>query len=101
MSMFEVTGQVMKSYHQPGSVDPETGELTKGKDKVQILGEIPVSDGSTKYDLITLSVPEGVDFKPLMKKVVRVPLGFFAPSKNNIIYFIPKGSNVVSVPSSA
>ena len=69
MSMFEVTGQVMKSYHQPGSVDPETGELAKGKDKVQILGEIPISDGSTKYDLITLSVPEGVDFKPLVKRV--------------------------------
>ncbi len=97
MSMFEVTGQVMKSYHQPGTVDPETGELTKGKDKVQILGEIPVSDGSTKYDLITLSVPEGVNFEPLVKKVVRVPLGFFAPSKGNIIYFIPKGSNVVPV----
>lgn len=94
MSMFQVSGQVMNCYYQPGPVDAETGEIKKGKNKVQILGEIPVSDGGSKLDLITLSVPSGLDFKEHKNKRVQVPLGFFSPSKGSIVYFIPKGSEI-------
>lgn len=96
MSMFQVTGQVMNVFYQPGRADPETGEYGKGKEKVQIMGDIPVSDGGSKFDLITLSIPEGLNFEPYIKKSVSVPLGFFAPAKGSIVYFIPKGSEIVS-----
>ena len=98
MSMFHITGQVLNTYFQPGSTDPETGEKTQGKNKVQILGKIPVSNGESKMDIVTLSIPDGIDFEPHMQKHVNVPLGMFSPSKGNIIYFIPKGSEVVPVP---
>ena len=98
MSMFYVTGQVLNTYFQPGATDPETGEKTPGKNKVQILGQIPVSNGESKMDILTLSIPDGIDFKQHMQKHVNVSLGMFAPSKGNIIYFIPKGSKVTSVP---
>ena len=97
MSMFQVSGQVMNCYYQPGPVDAETGEIKKGKNKVQILGNIPVSDGGSKMDLITLTVPDGVDFKTYLQKKVSVPLGFFSPAKGSIMYFIPKGSKVTAL----
>ena len=96
MSMFQVTGQVVGTFFQPGSVDTETDETGKGKDKVQIMGEIPVADGGVKFDLVTLSIPDGLDFKPYIQKTVSVPLGMFSPSKGNIIYFIPKGTRKVT-----
>lgn len=96
MSMFQVTGQVVGTFFQPGSVDTETGEAKEGKDKVQIMGEIPVADGGVKFDLVTLSIPKGLDFQPYIQKTVSVPLGMFSPSKGNIIYFIPKGTKDVT-----
>lgn len=95
MSMFTVSGEVRNVYHQPGTIDKATGEVKPGSDKVQILGTMPVSGGGEKEDIITLTIPEGLDFKPYLKQSVTVPLGFFSPSKGQIIYFIPKGSTVV------
>lgn len=94
MSMFTVTGEVRSVFYQPGPVDPETGKLKPGTNKVQVLGEIPVNGGGSKEDLITLSIPDGINFEPLKKRFVRFPLGFFSPAKGSILYFIPKGSNV-------
>jgi hypothetical protein len=42
LSMFTVTGQVMKTFIQPGGVDKETGETSPPTAKVQIMGEMPV-----------------------------------------------------------
>lgn len=94
MSMFTITGEVRNVFYQPGQVDKETGVLKQGSYKVQILGEMPVNGGGSKEDLITLTIPEGINFEPLKKRLVRFPLGFFSPAKGSIVYFIPKGSNV-------
>jgi hypothetical protein len=92
LSMFTVTGQVLKTYIQAGQVDKETGEVGKSSVKVQIMGEMPVQGGDSRLDLITLTVDNEQTYSVLKGKAVRVPLGFFAPQKGNIIYFIPKGS---------
>ena len=97
MSMFQITGQVINCFHQPGALDKETGELKKGKNKVQILGNVPVSDGGSKMDLVTLTVPEGIDFKTHIQKKINIPLGFFSPSKGSILYFIPKDSKITAL----
>jgi hypothetical protein len=94
MSMFTVTGEVRNVFYQPGQLDKETGTLKPGSNKVQVLGEMPVNGGGSKEDLITLTIPEGMDFEPLKKRLVRFPLGFFSPAKGAITYFIPKGSKV-------
>lgn len=94
MSMFTVTGEVQNIYFQPGAVDPETNKNRAGSWKVQIMGDMPVNGGGSKFDLITLTIPEGMDFEPHRKSVVKLPLGFFAPAKGNITYFIPKGSEI-------
>lgn len=92
LSMFTVTGQVLKTFVQPGVVDKETGEVGKTSIKVQIMGEMPVQGGDSKLDLITLTIENQKTYDDLKGKKVRLPLGFFAPQKGNIVYFVPKGS---------
>jgi hypothetical protein len=93
ISMFTVTGQVLKTYIQPGQVNKETGEQGKSSVKVQLMGEMPVQGGDSKLEMISLTVENQKTYDDLKGKRVRVPLGFFAPTKGNIVYFIPKGSN--------
>lgn len=92
LSMFTVTGKVLKTFIQQGQTDKETGEIGKSSVKVQLMGEMPVQGGESKLDLITLTVENQKTYDDLKGKQIRVPLGFFAPQKGNIVYFIPKGS---------
>lgn len=92
LSMFTVTGQVLKTFVQEGRTDKETGEVGKDAVKVQIMGEMPVQGGDSRLDLITLTVEDQKSYEALKGKRVRVPLGFFSPAKGNIVYYIPKGS---------
>lgn len=99
LSMFTVTGQVLKTFIQPGQVDKETGEAGKSSVKVQIMGELPVQGGESRLDLITLTVENQKTYAQLQGKRVRIPLGFFSPQKGNIVYFIPKGSEPEIIPN--
>jgi len=92
LSMFTVTGQVLKTYIQPGRLDKETGEIGESSIKVQIMGEMPVQGGESRLDLITLTVESQKTYDEIKGKRVRIALGFFAPQKGNIVYFIPKGA---------
>jgi len=92
MSMFQVTGQVVHVFDAPEVVSKETGEVTRdSRPKVQLIGDIPLSNGETRYDLVTLSIDDKTDWEPLRGKKISVPLGLFAPAKGSIVYFIPKG----------
>ena len=92
MSMFEVTGQVVHVFDAPEMVNKETGEVTReSRPKVQLIGDIPLQNGQARYDLVTLSADTKEEWDLLKGQRVAVPLGMFAPSKNNIVYFIPKG----------
>jgi hypothetical protein len=99
--MFQVTGQVLHVYQDPDRTDKETGEVTKGRPKVQILGELPLENGQTKHDMITLSVDRKADYEPLVGSRISVPLGMFSPAKGQIMYFIPKGGKPAVIASSA
>lgn len=92
LSMFTVTGQVIKTFVQGGSIDKATGETGEPTNKVQIMGEMPVQGGDSRVDLITLTVTDKGAYESLKGKRIRIPLGFFAPQKGTIVYFIPKGA---------
>lgn len=98
-SMFTVTGQVLKTFIQPASLDRTTGQIGHPSTKVQIMGEMPVQGGESRLDLITLTVEDKKTYDDLKGKKIRLPLGFFAPQKGNIVYFVPKGSipEIISV----
>lgn len=94
MSMFNITGKVLNCFEQHQKPNKETGEIVPPKSKVQIMGSVPVMGGESKYEMVDLSVPDGLSFKEYEGKKVSVPLGVFAPSKGSVIYFIPQGSKV-------
>lgn len=91
MSMFMLTGEVKNLYDAPGRIDKTSGEVDADKPKVQIMGEIPLRNGQIRYDIISLTCHSPEDFAGLKGKRVSVPLGMFAPSAGNIVYFIPQG----------
>ena len=54
-AMFTLCGQVANVYVQPGGTSKKTGEDFDPRDKVQILGHLPVSTGGHKLELVTLN----------------------------------------------
>jgi hypothetical protein len=95
MSMFNVTGKVLNVY-QRERTDKETGKV-EVTPKVQLLGEMPVPGGDTRYEMVDLTCESQADFKSFMGKTVSVALGIFSPAKGQIVYFIPKGARPVEV----
>lgn len=89
--MFTLCGQVANVYVQPGGVSKKSGEVFDPRDKVQILGHVPLQDGGTKLDLVTLNVEDATLFKSALGKSIRVPVGVYAIGKT-VGYFIPQGS---------
>ena len=90
-AMFTLCGQVANVYVQPGGVSKKTGEEFDPRDKVQILGHIPLQGGGSKLDLVTLNVEDARLFQAAQGKTVRVPVGVYAIGKA-VGYFIPQGA---------
>lgn len=90
-AMFTLCGQVANVYVQPGGVSKKTGEEFDPRDKVQILGHIPLQGGGSKLDLVTLNVEDARLFQAAQGKTVRVPVGVYAIGKS-VGYFIPQGA---------
>lgn len=92
--MFTLCGQVANVFIQPGGTSKKTGEVFDPRDKVQILGSVPVTTGGHKLELVTLNVEDATIFQTLLNKVVRVPVGFYSVGKT-VGYFIPQGAKPI------
>lgn len=95
MSMLTITGKVLHIFEKPPVKKGD--ETIESKPQIQLLGQIPLPNGETRYDLVTLSTDSPELFKPFADKDVRVPVGVFSPAKGQTLFFIPKGS--VPVPA--
>lgn len=98
--MFTLCGQVANVYVQPGGTSKKTGETFDPRDKVQILGHIPLQDGTTKLDLVTLNVEDARQYQQVIGKTIRVPVGVYALAKT-VGYFIPQGCKPALLPQSS
>lgn len=94
--MFTLCGNVAHVYVQPGGVSKKTGEAFDPRDKVQILGELPLQDGGKRLELVTLNTEDARLFEQAVGRRVRVAVGFYAVGKS-VAYFIPKGAKPVLV----
>lgn len=94
MSMYTITGKVMHVFDR--EVKDDKGEADV-KHKVQLIGQIPVPGGETRYDLVDLTCESRDDYRPLVGKTITVALGFFSPAKGQVIHYIPKGAKPVVV----
>lgn len=89
--MFTLCGQVANVFIQPGGTSKKTGEVFDPRDKVQILGSLPLQGGGHKLELVTLNVEDARAYQTLMSKHIRVPVGVYALAKT-VGYFIPQGA---------
>lgn len=97
--MFTLCGQVANVYVQPGGTSKKTGEAFDPRDKVQILGHLPLATGGHKLELVTLNVEDARLFQAAQGKTIRVPVGVYAIGKS-VGYFIPQGCKPALVQAS-
>ena len=99
-AMFTLCGEVANVYVQPGGTSKKTGEAFDPRDKVQILGHLPLATGGSKLELVTLNVEDATLFKSALGKNIRVPVGVYAIGKT-VGYFIPQGCKPALLPQSS
>jgi len=92
--MFTLSGVVIHVYETPKGVNKTTGEEYGGQDKVQIMGFSPLPNGESMKEVINLTTDQGSALKKLEGRSVSAPISFYAPSKGQVSYFIPKGHTI-------
>ena len=90
-AMFTLCGSVANVYVQQGGTSKKTGEVFDPRDKVQILGQVPLPDGGHKLDLVTLNVEDARLYQAAIGKTIRVPVGVYSSGKT-VGFFIPHGA---------
>ena len=91
-SLFQVSGQLINVFVSPISKN-DNGDEYGGDHKIQLLGDIAMSNGETRKEMVTLKVHEVGDLEKHIGGSVTAPIGVFAKG-SNITYYIPKGSNI-------
>lgn len=89
--MFTLCGEVANVYVQPGGTSKKTGESFDPRDKVQIIGQLPMSTGGHKLELVSLNVEDARLYEQAIGKTIRVPVGVYSTGKT-VGYFIPQGA---------
>lgn len=89
-AMLTLCGEVVRLFESPVGVDKKTGESYGGGHRVQLLAEVPLKNGESKLDLVTLSTDRPDSFKALQGRWVRVPVGAY-PMKEGVGFFCLRG----------
>ncbi|MDD5051207.1 MAG: hypothetical protein PHO27_00565 [Sulfuricurvum sp.] len=55
--MIKLTGTLLNVYTSNDFTNKETGEVVRGKNKLQLLLETPLKNGATRKELIDISIP--------------------------------------------
>lgn len=69
----------------------DDGTAYEGKHKIQLLTDVSAEDGTTRKDIVDLSVEDTTAFTPLMNKEIQIEIGVFS-AKSQTIFFCKKGS---------
>jgi hypothetical protein len=91
-ALFVVTGQLINVFESPKSTNDE-GKEYGGDHKIQILGDVPMSNGESRKDMITLKIQDVGMVKDAIGATVTAPISGFAKG-SQITWYIPKGSKI-------
>lgn len=91
MSMLSMTGQLFNIYIQPGGTNKEGGKF-EDRDKIQLVGDFPLSNGQIKKGLVDLAIEDVSIYKGLEGKVISVPVGSYVTDRKEVGFYVPKGS---------
>lgn len=86
MSMLKLSGILVNTFRAPLRKAAEAGETEK--DKIQILGDVVLSNGDTRKDLITITVPDARKYSGSEGTEVSVGVGVFSPAKGQVVFFV-------------
>ena len=89
MSMITLNGTLLNVFRAPVRKNAQEGETEK--DKIQILGDIPLPNGEVRKDLMTITVNSYRDYQDQVGGEISVSVGAFAPQKGTVIFFEAKG----------
>lgn len=86
-----LTGQVMSVFTTDAGVGKD-GEKFDASDRVQILGNRIMPNGSCKLELETIKVSDKSTYESLIGKHIRVPVSIYAAGRGTAIISIVKGA---------
>lgn len=94
--MITCQGKLINTYKanpvkERGPDGKETGVLLEGKDKIQIMGNSLMQDGSKRAVMQDFTCHDIAVFKPHLYKDIRFEIGIFSTGDTTIL-FIPKGT---------
>lgn len=92
-----MNGQVMNVFEADRGVSKKTNEPYGGQTRVQLMCQVDLQNGGTKYELQTLTVEDLTPYRSLVGHQVRIPVGCFADG-GAIRYFVLKGATPERVP---
>lgn len=88
MSMLTLKGVLVNVYTKPAKT---TASYTvEEKDKIQLLADIPLENGQTRKDLVTLTVPSAKSYEGREGEEMSLPVGVMALAKNNLIFYVTR-----------
>lgn len=88
--MIKLEGTIINVFTQQGGTSKKTGEAFADRDKIQLMGELELPNGSIKHELIDLTVENCKEYETLKGKRVSIPCGALA-SGRNVIFYVAKG----------
>jgi hypothetical protein len=89
--MIKLEGTIINVFTQQGGTSKKTGEAFADRDKIQLMGELELPNGSIKHELIDLTVEDGKAYESLKNKRVSIPCGALA-SGRNVVFYVAKGA---------
>lgn len=83
-----IEGKAVSLYRTPDFKDKETGEVSKGKSKLQLLVETILSNGAVKQDMQDISIPDDrlKEFEIQIGKSVKVECDIY--SKSQVSFYV-------------
>lgn len=88
LPMLMMTGKVDNVYVAPEGVNKKSGEAYGGGSKVQLRVDLPLPNGETKRDIITLSTLYPDYFRAIEDQVISVPVGAMPAGKEVLFYIL-------------
>ncbi|WP_367155506.1 hypothetical protein [Methylomonas sp. HYX-M1] len=99
LQMITLQGQVLNIFRSDDYKNAKTGEVTLGRSRVQILGEIHLESGDVQMQIFELSLPER--FKDEMQEykghVVRFEIGVGATATGKVYIMMAQKAHIVLV----
>lgn len=96
--MILIQGTLFNIFKTKGGVKDD-GTAFEGKHKVQLLTDVAAEDGTTRKDIVDLSVEDTTPYIALMGQLIQIEIGVFS-SKSQTIFFVKKGALPVALTSS-